>query len=125
MEHLRRDAHSQQMRNRLGRAELGDQIQPAITEPQAVQDHGHGRRPDTHLPLAWSSHRIQVVCQPDLAADARDDPQMIQPFDAHARHDAPPLLPLGLMLLEMAKSHHHVLRNVGLELSTPAYNDEH
>jgi hypothetical protein len=104
MEHLRGDARSQQVLDRLGREELGNQIEPAIAEPQPVQDHRHRRCSATHLLLVRSGHCIQVVCQADLAADARYDPQMIQSFDAHTLHDALPFLPVGLMLPEIAKN---------------------
>ena len=52
VEHLRRDPVPQQVLQGLGREELRDQIQLAITEAQLVQDHRHCGRSDTHMLLA-------------------------------------------------------------------------
>jgi hypothetical protein len=71
------DAGAEQMLDGLGREELRDQIQAAIAEAQAVQDHRHRGRAHTHLLLARPRQRIQIVRQPDIAADARYNAQMI------------------------------------------------
>ncbi len=117
MQHLGRDPWTQQVLHRLGRKELRDQIQPAITEPQPIQDHRHRRRAHAHLLLARFRQRIQILCQPDLAADARHDAQMIQSLDAHVSHDAPDLC--GAHATRNGKRHHRPLRNVGRRQSAP------
>src|SRR5262249_31197787 len=60
-----------------------------VAEPQPIEDHGHGCRTHAHLLLGRPGQRIQVLRQPDLAADSRHDAQMIQSLDAHTPHDAP------------------------------------
>ncbi len=61
MQHLGRDAWAQQMLARLGREELGHQIQPAIAEPQPVEDHRDRRHADAHLLLGRPRQRIQIL----------------------------------------------------------------
>src|SRR5262245_38456778 len=56
-------------------------------------------------------HRIQVLRQSDLAADARHDPQMIHSLDAHTQHDAP-FRSVRPMLPEKPKTLFYLLRNV-------------
>jgi hypothetical protein len=112
MQHLGRDAGTQQVFDRLGREELRDQIQAPVAEPAPVEDHRHRGGAHTDLLLTRSRQRIQVLRQPDLAADARHNAQMVQSLDTHAPHDAP-FRSLGLMLPEMPKRPHLPLRNVG------------
>jgi hypothetical protein len=84
VEQLRRDPRTQQVLHRLGGEKRRHQVQPAIAEAESIEDHGHRRGAHAHLLLRGPGHRIQVRRQPDLLADAGDDPQMIQPLDAHA-----------------------------------------
>jgi hypothetical protein len=63
----------------------------------------------THLLLMRSGQGIQVLRQPDLAANPRHDAQTV---DAHALHNVP-LRSVGLMLAEIAKTHRQRLRSMG------------
>jgi hypothetical protein len=69
VQHLRGDTGPQQVLDGLGREELGDQIQPAVAEAEAVEDHCHRRRAHAHLLLRRPGQRIQILGQPDLLAD--------------------------------------------------------
>jgi hypothetical protein len=85
---------------------------PAIAEAQPVANHGDGGGPHAHLLLGWTGQPVQVFAQSDLAADPRHNPQLIQPLDAHASHDAP-FHSQGLMLTDIPKTCPSLLRNVG------------
>jgi hypothetical protein len=73
-----------------GRKALGRSREDGAPCGTDLQDHGHCGCPDAHVLLARSGNGIQIRRQPDLLADPRHNPQMIQSLDAHPRNDAPP-----------------------------------
>jgi hypothetical protein len=83
---VRGDPGAEAVFHRLGGKELGDQIEPAITDPEPIEDHSHRRGAHADLLLIRSGQRIQIVRSSDLLADADHDPQMVPPFDTHAPH---------------------------------------
>src|SRR5262249_17458132 len=80
--------------------------------PQAVQRQGHRRRAHAYMLVARPGERLQIRRRPDLLAHPRHNPQVVQPFDPHARHVA--LTKEGFMLSGIPPTRHDSLRNVGL-----------
>ena len=116
------DPWPQQPLDRLGGKELRHQIQPAITEPQPVEDHRHRCRADADPLVALLVLRVQPLPQPDLAADSRHDAQMIQPlrlvgFLSGSAHSCPQFALLTrLRLLLFSKKCQALVRKVGVTI---------
>ena len=68
------DTGTQQMLNgRVGK-ELRDQIQPAIAEPQPIEDQGHRGRADAHLLTVTRLLLVQPSRYADFSTDFGHDP---------------------------------------------------
>jgi hypothetical protein len=64
--------------HRLVREELRDQIQPAIAEPEAIEDQRHGRRPHADRLAVARVLPVKPVSHADLPTALGDDARMVK-----------------------------------------------
>src|SRR5690349_14664292 len=74
------DPRSQQVLDRFIREVLRDEVESAITEPQAIEHQRHGRRPHTDLLAVARLLLVEPLGHPDLPTDFGHDAQIIEMF---------------------------------------------